>query len=71
MKLGAVYWVVRKVIDSRRDGALSQGKLFKKKRFRASGKLGLPARALDTLTYEELLDTRLCDLPRKHQERRH
>ena len=42
---------------------MSQRKLLKKKSFRVIGKLGLPARALDTMTYEELLDTRLCDLP--------
>jgi putative zinc-binding metallo-peptidase len=39
-----------------------RGKLSKKK-FRSAGKLGLPARVLDTMSYEEMLDTRLCDLP--------
>jgi len=34
-----------------------------KRKFRASYRLGLPAKALDSMTYEQLLDTRLCDLP--------
>ena len=61
--LCTVYWLVLRAITDGRKGALSQGKPLKKKNFRVSGRLGLPARALDSLTYEELLDTRLCDLP--------
>lgn len=38
-----------------------RGKRLKK--FQMSCRIGLPVRALDTMTDEQLLDTRLCDLP--------